>query len=155
MAGNEIAVKKDVARLSGQERARLDELIRKGERAGRLLTRARILSKVDVSAAGDGWSRSRIAAVLDTRIPTIERRRRRLVEQGFEAVLTRKSNPNSAPRRILDGAAEAEPIALACRPAPAGHAEWSLRPLEEKVAQLQIVRRVTATNTSATASTIY
>ena len=65
--------------------------------------------------------------------------RRQLVEEGFEAVLTRKYNPNSAPRRVFDGAAEAKLIALACGPAPAGHAKWSLRLLEEKVVELQIV----------------
>ena len=125
--------------LSGEERARLEELIRKGERAGHVLTRARILLKADVSEAGDGWSDGRIAEALDTSIATIERTRRQLVEEGFEAVLTRKSNPNSAPRRIFDGAMEAKLIALACGPAPAGRAKWTLRLLEEKVVELQIV----------------
>jgi hypothetical protein len=50
-----------------------------------------------------------------------------LVEEGFEAVLTRKYNTNSARPRIFDGAAEAKLIALTCGPAPAGHAKWSLR----------------------------
>ncbi len=139
MACKEIAVKKYVVRLSEEERARLEEFIRKGKRAGHLLTKARILLKADVSEAGDGWSDSRIAEALDTSIPTIERTRRQLVEEGFEAVLTRKYNPNSAPRRIFDGAAEAKLIALACGPAPTGHAKWSLRLLEEKVVELQIV----------------
>jgi hypothetical protein len=135
----EIAVKKYVVRLSADERGQLDELIRKGKRAGHLLTRARILLKADVSEGGAGWSDSRIAEALDTSIPTIERTRRQLVEEGFEAVLTRKYNPNSAPRRIFDGAAEAKLIALACGSAPAGHAKWSLRLLEEKVVELRIV----------------
>jgi hypothetical protein len=139
VARKEIAVKKYMVRLSGEERARLDALIRQGKRAGHLLTRARILLKADVSEAGDGWSDGRIAEALDTSIPTIERTRRQLVEEGFEAVLTRKYNPNSAPRRIFDGVAEAKLIALACGPAPAGHAKWSLRLLEEKVVELQIV----------------
>jgi transposase len=103
------------------------------------LTKARILLKADVSAAGEGWSDSRIAQALDTSIPTIERTRRQLVEEGFDAVLTRKTNPNSARKRIFDGAAEAKLIALACGPAPAGHARWSLRLLEEKVVELHIV----------------
>jgi hypothetical protein len=42
-----------------------------------------------------------IAAALDTSIATVERTRRQLVEEGFEAVLARKYNSNSAPRRIL------------------------------------------------------
>jgi len=48
-----------------------------------------------VSEAGGGWSDSRIAEALDTSIATVERTRRQLVEEGFEAVLTRKYNPNS------------------------------------------------------------
>ena len=139
MASKEIAVKKYVVRLSEEERARLDEFIRKGKRAGHLLTKARILLKADVSEAGGGWSDSQIAEALDTSIATVERTRRQLVEEGFEAVLTRKYNPNSAARRIFDGAAEAKLIALACGPAPAGRARWTLRLLEEKVVELQIV----------------
>ncbi len=139
MASKQVAVKKYVVRLSEEERARLEGFIGKGKRAALLLTRARILLKADVSEAGEGWSDSRIAEALDTSVATVERTRRQLVEEGFDAVLTRKSNPNSAPRRIFDGEAEAKLIALACGPAPAGRARWTLRLLEEKVVELQIV----------------
>ena len=118
MAGKEIAVKKYVVRLTAEERAQLDELISKGKRSAQLLTKARILLKADVSDAGEGWSDSRIAAALDISIATIERTRRQLVEEGFEAVLRRKYNPNSARPRIFDGAAEAKLIALTLSPAP-------------------------------------
>jgi len=37
--------------------------------------------------------------------------------------------------------AEAKLIALTCGPAPAGNAKWSLRLLEEKVVELNIVKR--------------
>lgn len=139
MAGKEIAVKKYVVRLDAEERDRLDELIRKGKRSAQLLTKARILLKADVSDAGEGWSDSRIAAALDTSIATVERTRRQLVEEGFEAVLARKYNPSSAPPRIFDGVAEAKLIALTLSPAPEGYARWSLRLLEEKVVELNIV----------------
>ena len=118
-----------------------NELIRKGKRSAQLLTKARILLKADVSDAGEGWSDSRIAAALDTSIATVERTRRQLVKEGFEAVLARKYNSNSARRRIFDGAAEAKLIALTLSPAPAGFARWSLRLLEEKVVELHIVER--------------
>jgi transposase len=95
--------------------------------------------KADVSDAGEGWSDSRIAAALDTSIATVERTRRQLVEEGFEAVLARKYNPSSAPPRIFDGVAEAKLIALTLSPAPEGFARWSLRLLEEKVVELNIV----------------
>ena len=141
MAGKEIAVKKYVVRLSAEERAQLEALIRKGKRSARLLTKARILLKADVSDAGEGWSDSQIAKALDTSKATIERTRRQLVEEGFEAVLSRKYNPKSARPRIFDGAAEAKLIALALSPAPEGFARWSLRLLEEKVVELNIVER--------------
>jgi transposase len=141
MAGKEVAVKKYVVRLTGEERDRLNELIRKGKRSAQLLTKARILLKADVSDAGEGWSDSAIAAALDTSIATVERTWRQLVEEGFEAVLTRKYNPKSARPRIFDGAAEAQLIALVLSSAPDGFARWSLRLLEEKVVELHIVER--------------
>jgi hypothetical protein len=140
VVGKEIAVKKYVVRLSAEERAQLEELIHKGKRSAQLLTKARILLKADVSELGKGWSDSRIAAALDTSIANIERTRRQLVEEGFEAVLTRKYNPNSARPRIF-GVAEAKLIALTLSPAPEGFARWSLRLLEEKVVELHIVER--------------
>lgn len=139
MARKETIVKKYVVNLSQEERGQLDEFIRKGKRPAQLLTKARILLKADISEAGEGWSDSRIAEALDTSIPTVERTRRQLVEEGFEAVLTRKYNPKSARPRIFDGAAEAKLIALTCGPAPTGHAKWSLRLLEQKVVELNIV----------------
>lgn len=139
MAAKEIIVKKYVVNLSREERSQLDEFIRRGKRPSQLLTKARILLKADISEAGEGWSDSRIAEALDTSIATVERTRRRLVEEGFEAALTRKYNPKSARPRIFDGAAEAKLIALTCGPAPAGYAKWSLRLLEQKVVELHIV----------------
>jgi hypothetical protein len=107
-------------------------LIRKGWRSAQVLTKARILLKADASELGEGWSDS---------IATIERTRCQLVEEGFEAVLRRKYNPNSARPRIFDGVAEAKLIALTLSPAPEGFDRWSLRLLEEKVVELHIVQR--------------
>jgi len=142
VAGKEIAVKKYVVRLSGEERERLESLVRAGKSPAQLLTKARILLKADASEAGEGWSDSAISVALDTSINNIGRLRRRLVEEGLEAALKRKHNPNSARKRIFDGAAEARLIALTCSPAPEGFARWSLRLLEEKVVELNIVKQV-------------
>jgi hypothetical protein len=146
VAGKEIAVKKYVVRLSAEERDQLNDMIRSGKRSAQLLTKARILLKADVSEAGEGWSDSRIVQALDTSTANIERTRRQLVEEGFAAVLSRKYNPNSAPPRIFDGVAEAKLIALTLSPAPEGYARWSLRLLEEKVVELNIVGK-TSDNT--------
>ena len=141
MAGKEIAVKKYVVKLSSEERERLEAMTGSGKHPAQSLTKARILLKADVSEAGEGWSDSAISAALDTSINNVGRTRRRLVEKGFEAVLTREYNPNSARPRIFDGAAEAKLIALTCSPTPEGFARWSLRLLEEKVVELNIVEK--------------
>ena len=141
MARKETSVKKYVVRLSAEERGQLEDMIGKGKRSAQLLTKARILLKADVSEAGEGWSDSRIAEALNTSVANVCRTRQQLVEEGFDAVLTRKYNANSARRRIFDGAAEAKLIALTCGPAPEGYAKWTLRLLEEKVVELQIVER--------------
>ena len=146
MGGKEIAVKKYVVKLSAEERERLEALVRSGKGSAQMLTRARILLKADVSEAGEGWSDSAISAALDTNVNNVARTRQLLVEEGFEATLKRKYNPNSARPRIFDGAAEAKLIALACSPAPEGFAHWTLRLLEEKVVELSIVEK-TSDNT--------
>jgi len=139
VANKEIAVKKYVVRLSAQERERLETMVRAGKTSAQILTRARILLKADASDAGEAWSDSAIAAALDTSVNNVARARQQLVEEGFEATLKRKYNPSSARPRIFDGEREAKLIALACSPAPEGFARWSLRLLEEKVVELNIV----------------
>ena len=141
MVTREIAVKKYVVRLSAEEREQLNTMVGAGKHAARQLTKARILLKADVSEAGDGWSDSQIAAALDTSVDTVARTRQQLVEEGFDAVLVRKHSPNSARKRIFDGAAEAKLIALACSKPPEGFAKWTLRLLEESVVELNIVDR--------------
>jgi hypothetical protein len=133
--------KKYAVRLSAEERETLGSLIHKGKRPAAQVLKARILLKADISEAGDGWSDGRIVAALDTSLSTVFRTRRQLVEEGFEAVLNRKHSPNSARRRIFDGAAEAKLIALACSPPPKGRARWTLVLLEDKVVELRIVER--------------
>jgi hypothetical protein len=137
----EVAVKKYVVRLSPEEREMLESLIHKGKRPASQVLKARILLKADISEAGDGWSDGRIVAALDTSLSSVFRTRQRLVEEGFDAVLNRKHSPNSARRRIFDGAAEAKLIALACSPPPKGRARWTLVLLEDKVVELNIVDR--------------
>ena len=138
---SQAAVKKYVVRLSEEERAKLEALISTGKGPASTILKARILLKADVSTAGEGWSDSRIVEALDVSLATVARTRQRLVEEGFDAVLTRKHSPNSARKRIFDGAAEAKLIALACSEPPKGRSRWTLALLEEKVVELKIVER--------------
>ena len=135
------AVKRYVVTLSGEERTRLEALIRTGKHAARKLLRARILLKADASEAGEAWTDSQVAAALETSLMTVARVRHQLVEEGVDGVLTPKRSPNSARRRIFDGASEAKLIALACSTPPEGSARWTLQMLEGKVVEMNIVAR--------------
>ncbi|HJY04967.1 MAG TPA: IS630 family transposase [Bryobacteraceae bacterium] len=136
-----MSVKKYVVRLSGEERERLETLIRKGKSPARRVLKARILLKADVSEAGKGWSDNRIIEALETSPSMVYRVRKQLVEEGFEAVLSRKPRAMPAIARIFDGEKEAKLIALACSKPPKGRARWTLRLLENKVVELGIVDR--------------
>ena len=141
MAGKDIAVKKYVVRLSAEEREQLQALVRKGKAPARRLLKARILLKADVSEAGEGWSDRAIIKALDTSGSMIYRVRKQLVEEGFEAVLSRKPRMTPPVAAIFDGEKEAKLIALACSKPPKGRARWTLRLLENKVVELGIVER--------------
>src|SRR4029077_1320 len=82
MAAKENSVKTYVVRLSADERARLEAVIRKGKSPAQRLLKARILLKADVSAAGEGWSDSRIIKALETSVSMVYRVRKQLVEEG-------------------------------------------------------------------------
>jgi hypothetical protein len=98
-------------RLSADEREQLAALIRKGSSPAHRLLKARILLKADVSEAGEGWSDNQI---MDALASMVYRVRKQLVEEGFEAVLSRKPRATPAVPRIFDGEKEAKLIALAC-----------------------------------------
>jgi transposase len=141
MVAKEIIVKKYVVRLSDDERQQLTTLIRKGSSLAQRLMKARILLKADVSEAGEGWSDTQIIEALETSPSMVYRVRKQLVEEGFEAVLSRKPRATPAVPRIFDGEKEAKLIALACSEPPKGRARWTLRLLENKVVELNIVDR--------------
>src|SRR5260370_3569912 len=97
MAAKEISVKKYVVGLSGEERERLETLIRKGKSPARRLVKARILLKADVSEAGEGWSDNPIIQALDTSPSLVYRVRKQLEAKDLSAAIT----PHQAPTPAL------------------------------------------------------
>jgi transposase len=163
MANRVKAVKKYVVRLSEEERERLKGMLAKGASPTKRLLKARILLKADVSEAGPGWSDAEIIDALETSASMVYRVRKQLVEEGLEAVLSRKPRARPSVPPIFDGESEARLIALACSKPPEGRARWTLRLLEDKVVELGIVARASdstigrvlkKTRSSPTAGTI-
>jgi hypothetical protein len=134
-----VANKKYVVKLSAEERERLGALVRKGKAAAKTILKARILLKADRSEAGEGWTDERICEALDTHLSLVARVRIKLVEEGLDAVLTRKKRATPPIAPIFDGERQAQLIALACSEPPAGHARWSIRLLANAVVERRIV----------------
>jgi len=131
----------EIVRLGSEEREQLEALIRKGKSPAQRLLKARILLKADVSEGGEGWSDSRIMGALETSASMVYRVCKQLVEEGLEAVLSRKQRATPAVAPIFDGEKEAKLIALACSKPPKGRVRWTLRLLENKAVELKIVDR--------------
>ncbi len=129
-----MANKKFIVKLSGEERAQLTGLISKGKAAAKTLLKARILLKGDQGEAGGGWLDREICEALDTIVSVVARVRETFVNQGLDAVLTRKQRETPPVAPIFDGAAQAQLIALACSEAPEGYAHWTIRLLAEHAA---------------------
>ena len=113
--------------LSTEERTMLEQLLRRGKAGTRKLTRARMLLKAD-----EGLSDEEIAAALHVGTATVGRTRQRFVAENLGA-LDEHARPGA--QRQLTGTQEAHVIAVACTPAPEGHARWTLRLLADKIVE--------------------
>ena len=82
-----------------------------------------------------------IAGVLKVGIATVERVRRRCVEEGLEGALGRRVQLNRRQKK-LDGQGEAHLIALACSQPPAGRAGWTLQLMADQLVELEIVESI-------------
>ena len=138
--------KKYIVDLSETERQSLEKLTTTGKHAAYKINHARILLKADVNQADEGWSDEARASALDISISTIERVRRRFVEEGIEAANRRRMGSGRKQKR-LDGEQEAHLVAIskrsasrhACSEPPKGQARWTLRLLADKMVELKHV----------------
>lgn len=133
--------KKYIVTLTEEERQILHQLNKKGKSPVYKVNHARILLLADTRHEDGGWTDQAISKALNISIPTIERVRRRLVEQGIEAALSRQTLKNTKSRK-LDGEQEAHLIAIACSQAPVGFARWTLRLLAKRMVELEIVESI-------------
>ena len=76
---------KYIVRLTANERAELNDLIRTGKRAASVLTHARILLKADAGADGPSWDDAPIAEAVECGASTVYRVHQAFVEEGLPA----------------------------------------------------------------------
>jgi len=116
----------------------LKKLVSSGRGAARKLAHARILLKADEAEGAPAWKDVDISRGIDVGTATVERVRRRFVEEGLNAALSRRM-PRRVYRRKLDGEGEARLITIACSEPPEGRSRWTLGLIADRMVELDIV----------------
>ena len=124
--------------LTPEEREEIKALVSRGRSAAYKQTHARILLMSDEAQDDLPMTDEAIAQALKVGHATVERVRRRCVEEGIEAALNRKKQLRRRAKK-LDGEAEAHLIATACSEAPQGRASWTLKLLADRLVEREIV----------------
>jgi transposase len=128
--------------LTQEERQDLEAISSKGKHPAQTILNALILLACDEGKHQKQRSiNETIAQVLNVSMKTIDRMKKRFVEEGLDAVLTRKPSSRTFQPRV-DGDLEARLIALSCSEPPVGHRHWSLRLLADKVVELEYVDQI-------------
>ena len=141
--GVAVMVKKYRVALAEEEQQELKGLVSRGRAAAYRQTHARILLLCDENQANGSMKDEEIARALKVGTATVERVRRRCVEEGLERALGRKEQLNRRPKK-LDGHAEAQLIALAGSQPPEGRASGTLQLLADRLVECEIVDRISA-----------
>ena len=133
--------KKYRVQLTTEERQELKALVSRGKAAAYRQTHGRILLLSDESQGRGAMRDEDIARSLQMGSATVERVRRRCVEEGIEAALGRREQLLRRPKK-LDGSGEAHLIALACGEPPEGRAGWTLKLLADRLVEREIVESI-------------
>lgn len=127
--------------LTKNEREDLLAIISKGSHTSQTFRAAYILLNCDEGKYSEKVTNEQISIVLKIGMRTIDRVKKRFVEEGLEAMLERK--PTSRTYDVkADGDVEARLVALCCSEPPKGFAKWSLRLLADKMVELKYAESI-------------
>src|SRR3990172_8178469 len=127
--------------LTKEEREELMSIINKGYHTSQAFRTAYILLNSDEGKYSEKVTNEQISKVLKVGMRTIDRVKKKFVEEGFDYVLERKP-PDREYERKADGEVEARLITLCCSEPPTGYAKWSLRLLADKMVKLKYVESI-------------
>ena len=133
-------MKKYIVRLSEEERAHLEEVVKRLKGSSQKVKRAQILLKADIE--GSNWPDEKIAEAFDCRRQTVEEVRERLVTKGFDVALNGKKRLHPPRAKLLSGEQEAQLIAMRLGAPPAGYGNWTLTLLKNEMIALEIVETI-------------
>jgi len=135
-------MKKYRVTLEVEERTYLQQLLAKGKTDVRRLKHAQILLAADETEGSPGQTDGQIMDALSVGTATVERVRRRFIQEGLELALSPYRTPKRTYHTKLDGVQEAHLIATACSKPPEGRARWTLRLLADKMVDLKYVTTI-------------
>ncbi len=125
-------------KLSQEEVKELMAIINKGSHTSHTFRTAYILLNCDEGDYSEKVTNEQISKLLKVGMRTIDRVKKRFIEEGFEEVLERRASSRVYDIKI-DGDVEAKLVKLCCSEPPPGFAKWSLRLLADKMVELQYV----------------
>lgn len=128
-------------KLSREQRALVEEVVKKGEAPARKIQRAHILLKTDSGDHGPRWSTKQIQEAFGVGSTLIKSVRKRYVQNGREDALNRRKQPERPEKRKINGEQEAQIIALMCSERPEGQERWTLRAFTERIIGLEIIEQ--------------
>ncbi len=128
--------------LTDEQRVRFADLTRNGRSPAKTIRHATVLLLSDQDRPEGYQTRDEIAEQLGMHVNTIDRIRKRFVQEGEVPALQRKRRATPATPVKFDGRAEAQLVALCCSAAPDGRARWSLRLLAAEATKRRIVTSV-------------
>jgi len=128
-------------KLTKGEVDELKDIINKGSHTSQTFRTAYILLNCDEGEYSQKVTNEQISQVLKVGIRTIDRVKKKFVEEGFEGVLERRPTQRVYDLK-MDGEAEAKLVTLCCSDPPKGYAKWSLRLLADKMVELKYVESI-------------
>ncbi len=128
-------------KLTKAEVEELRTIINKGSHTSQTFRVAYILLNCDEGKYSDKVTNEQISKVLKVGMRTIDRVKKKFVEEGFETVLERRPTSRIYEKKS-DGDVEARLVTLCCSEPPKGYAKWSLRLLADKMVELQYVESI-------------
>lgn len=130
--------------LTSEQRQRLEEICRNGHAPAKKIRHAQVLLLSDKSDARGRRTRREIADTLGMHINTVDRIRKRFVQEGEAPALNRKRRELPPTPAIIDGRAEAHLVAICCSDPPEGRTCWTMQLLAEELTARKIVTQVSA-----------
>jgi len=128
-------------RLSQEEVKELRIIINKGSHTSQTFRAAYILLNCDEGDYSEKVTNEQISKVLKVGMRTIDRVKKKFIEDGFEKVLERRVSSRIYDVKI-DGDVEAKLVKLCCSEPPSGFAKWSLRLLADKMVELKYIESI-------------